>query len=111
MAYENNIVDKLSFLEINMRKCKGYIEIYHAAKDKQLIVKFNSYKSMRYAVLMFNQFFNNQGLILRMKKYYLHNSRCILTKEFKILHVPKTLTEELIKDGIRSSLNGIPFYI
>ena len=66
---------------------------------------------MRYAVSMFNQFFINQGFILRMKKYYLHHSRHISTKEFKILHVPKTLTEELIKDRIRSSLNGIPFYI
>jgi len=53
-AYENNIVDKLSFLELNMRKCKGFIEIYHAVKDKQLIVKFYSYESIRYAVSIFN---------------------------------------------------------
>ena len=53
-AYENNIMEKLNFLEVNMRKCKGYIETYHAAKDKQLLVKFDSYEAMRYAVSMFN---------------------------------------------------------
>ena len=53
-AYKNNIMKKLSFLEVNMRKCKGYIETYHAAKDKQLLVKFDSYEAMRYAVSMFN---------------------------------------------------------
>ena len=110
-AYENNIGDKLSFLEVNLRKCKGYLETYHAVKDKQIIIKFTTYESIRYAVLMFNQFFNNHGLILRMKKYYLHQSQRVLTKEFKILHVPKDLKEETIKEDLKHSLKGIPFYI
>ncbi len=40
---------------------KEYIETYHAAKDKQLLVKFDSYEAMRYAVSMFNQFFSKLG--------------------------------------------------
>src|SRR6266496_5215991 len=111
MAYENNLAEKLCFLEINMRKCKGYIETFYAAKDKQLVVKFDLYKAMRYAVSMFNQFFNNHGLVLRMKKYYLHHSRRISTKEFKILHMPKDLDETTIKDTIRALLKAFPFYI
>jgi len=105
------VVDKLSFLEVNMWKCKGYIETYHAAKDKQLLVKFDFYEAMKYAVSMFNQFFSNQGLVLCMKKYYLHQSRRISTKEFKILHVPKELKEELLKEDIRRSFRGILFYV
>ena len=62
MVYDNNITDKLSFLEVNLRKCKGFIEEYHEAKEKQLIAKFSSYKTMRYAASAFNQFFNNQGV-------------------------------------------------
>ena len=49
---------------------------------------------MKYAVSAFNQFFNNQGLILQMKKYYFHQSRHVLTKEFKILHVPIDMSED-----------------
>ena len=75
------------------------------------MVKFNSYEAMRYAASMFNQFFNNQGLVLRMKKYYLHNNRRISTKEFKILHVPNELSEDMIKEDIRTLLRGIQFYI
>ena len=33
-AYENNVTDKLNFLKINLRKCKGFVEVYHAAKEK-----------------------------------------------------------------------------
>src|SRR6266496_3557273 len=94
-----------------MRKCRGFLEVYHAAKDKQLIVKFASYESMRYAVSVFNQFFNNQGFLLRMKKYYLYQNRRISTKEFKILYVPDELSEDRIKEDIRSALRGIQFYI
>ena len=83
-----------------MRKCRGFLEVYHAAKDKQLIVKFVSYESMRYAVSVFNQFFNNQGFLLRMKKYYLYQNRRISTKEFKILYVPDELSEDRIKEDI-----------
>ena len=47
-AYDNKLVEKVSFLELNMRKFKGYLEIYHAAKDNQIIVKFDSFKALRF---------------------------------------------------------------
>ena len=46
-----------------------------------------------------------------MKKYYIHQNRHISTKEFKILHVPNEFSDDMIKEDIRSSLRGIPFYI
>ncbi len=110
-AYDNKLVEKVSFLELNMRKFKGYLEIYHAAKDNQIVVKFDSFEALRHAVSIFNQFFNNSGLVLRMKKYYLHQNRRISTKEFKILQVPNDYSDDMIKDDIRSSLRGIQFYI
>src|SRR6266496_3656761 len=85
--------------------------MYHAAKDAQLIIKFDSYDAMRHAVSVANQFFNNQGLVLKQKKYYLYQNRRVSTKEFKILHVPNELSEDLIKENIRASLRGIQFYI
>ena len=46
-----------------------------------------------------------------MKKYYLHQSRRISTKKFKILHLPKDIDETTIKDAIRALLKAFPFYI
>jgi len=74
-------------------------------------VKFKSYELIRYAVSVFNQFFNNQGIQLRMKKYYLHQSRRISMKEFKILHVLQDVKDSVIKDSIYKLLETFPFYI
>ena len=71
-----------------------FLEVFHDAKDKHLITKFTFFEAMKYAVSAFNQFFNNQGLILQMKKYYFHQSRHVSTKEFKILHVPIDMSED-----------------
>src|SRR6266542_5749121 len=95
----------------NMRKFRGYLEIFHAAKEKHIVIKFDSYEAMRHAVSIFNQFFNNSGLLLKMKKYYSHQNRRVSTKEFKILHLPVEFSDDMIKEDIRSSLRGIPFYI
>src|SRR6266542_3894069 len=110
-AYDNNMTEKICFLELNMRKFRGYLEIFHAAKEKHIVIKFDSYEAMRHAVSIFNQFFNNSGLLLKMKKYYSHQNRRISTKEFKILHVPVEFSDDMIKEDIRSALRGIPFYI
>jgi len=46
-----------------------------------------------------------------MKKYYLYQNCRISTKKFKILYVPDELSEDRIKEDIRSALRGIQFYI
>ena len=107
----DRIEDKLGFLELNLRKLKGFSGVEYSKQDGTILTKNHSYNGMIWMVCHFNNNFKENKIKLTPKKYYKLNGTHISSRDFKILNVPRDLNNKAIEQGIRKLLNGKPFFI
>lgn len=109
-SYHYNI-DKVAFIELNLRQIKGYVATELDTKNYRIIVKNWSYHRMMYTVRRFNVKFKNTYIKLYPTKYFSIDGFCVSSKEFKILNVSKNIMKDNIEKAIFKIIKECSFHI
>src|SRR3954453_8785775 len=107
-----NVDEKRSYIELEFAMEKGFYKAI-INKDKsgvlEIIVQFESHVSLLTACKKFNLL--KKGFRMEPKKYYRYGKDRVSTKEFKIVNVEKTLTNDEIYKAIENIIRRGTIYI
>src|SRR3954454_4455531 len=108
----SNVNEKRSYIELEFAMKKGF----HKAiinKDKsgvlEIMVQFENHASLLMACKKFNLL--KKGFRMEPKKYYRYEKDRVSTKEFKIVNVEKTLTNDEIYKAMENIIRRGTIYI
>jgi len=97
---ESDIDEKRAYIELEFFNDKGFIkaEIFKDGSDTVILIKFTEYQHLILACKRYN--YDNPSNKAEVKKYYRLNNERYSSKDFKLLNVPQSITDDQVINAL-----------